>query len=152
MMCFIPSDSWWPDGTQSIPFQFSYYPCLYIIVFSFSWLNSLYSVIVHHHLVYTSNTALMHPSFSGLFVTWAYLPERKRRREKKLQTKFKCYIWNQTGYFAAGCDTCNTNKAKNKKYLCCPPGPSLNCENPRFFFLIYDFFQFLQKNSGVKYV
>lgn len=24
---------------------------------------------------YTSNTALMQPSFSGLFVTWAYLPE-----------------------------------------------------------------------------
>lgn len=29
---------------------------------------------------YTSRTALMQPSFSGLFVTWAYLPEKKKRK------------------------------------------------------------------------
>lgn len=28
---------------------------------------------------YTRRTALIHPSFSGLFVTWAYLPEKEKK-------------------------------------------------------------------------
>lgn len=29
---------------------------------------------------YTRRTALIHPSFSGLFVTWAYLPEKEKNQ------------------------------------------------------------------------
>ena len=40
------------------------------------------SLHVHYNIVtmlHTSNTALMHPSFSGLLVTWAYLPASIKR-------------------------------------------------------------------------
>lgn len=56
-----------------------------------SLLGYLFQVLVPAHVAqflkaeysYTSKTALMHPSFSGLFVTWAYLPKMKEKKNKK---------------------------------------------------------------------
>ena len=40
------------------------------------WINCSYKMSKRQHMnVYTNKTAFIQPSFSGLLVTWAYLPE-----------------------------------------------------------------------------